>query len=42
MTNVTGDLAVATLVGHWNGAVDFDGGVWASGDGAPAVAPSDD
>ena len=26
--NVTGDLAVATLVGKWNDAVDFGGGVW--------------
>lgn len=28
MTNVTGDLAVATVVGKWNGAVDFADGVW--------------
>lgn len=28
MTNITGDLAVATVVGHWNGAVDFGAGVW--------------
>jgi Na+/H+-dicarboxylate symporter len=28
MTNVTGDLAVATLVGHWNGGVDFTSGSW--------------
>jgi Na+/H+-dicarboxylate symporter len=28
MNNVTGDLAVATVVGHWNGAVDFGAGVW--------------
>ncbi|MEM4781361.1 MAG: dicarboxylate/amino acid:cation symporter [Halalkalicoccus sp.] len=39
MTNVTGDLAVATLVGHWNGAVDFAAGVW---DGTEAVVPGDD
>lgn len=26
--NVTGDLAVATVVGKWNDAVDFDDGVW--------------
>jgi Na+/H+-dicarboxylate symporter len=26
MTNVTGDLAVATVVGKWNGVVDFVGG----------------
>lgn len=42
MTNVTGDLAVATLVAHWNGAVDFDDGVWASAGDAPSIAPSDD
>jgi Na+/H+-dicarboxylate symporter len=42
MTNITGDLAVATLVGHWNSAVDFEGGVWATGDGAPAAVPGDD
>lgn len=28
MTNVTGDLAVATLVGHWNGGIDFTSGSW--------------
>jgi len=27
--NVTGDLAVATVVGKWNDAIDFDDGVWA-------------
>jgi Na+/H+-dicarboxylate symporter len=42
MTNITGDLAVATLVASWNGEVDFEGGVWASGDGAPAAVPGDD
>ncbi|MDL5361613.1 dicarboxylate/amino acid:cation symporter [Halalkalicoccus sp. NIPERK01] len=42
MTNVTGDLAVTTLVAHWNGAVDFDGGVWASGESGPAGVPGDD
>lgn len=26
--NVTGDLAVATVVGKWNDAVDFNDGVW--------------
>ncbi|WP_336343404.1 dicarboxylate/amino acid:cation symporter [Halalkalicoccus ordinarius] len=39
MTNITGDLAVATLVGHWNGAVDFGAGVW---DGATAGVTADD
>ena len=29
MNNVTGDLAVATVVGKWNDAIDLDGGVWA-------------
>lgn len=28
MNNVTGDLAVATVVGAWNDAIDFDDGVW--------------
>jgi Na+/H+-dicarboxylate symporter len=28
MTNITGDLAIATVVGKWNGAVDFASGVW--------------
>ncbi len=29
MNNVTGDLAVATVVGKWNDAIDFTDGVWA-------------
>ncbi|WP_123619866.1 dicarboxylate/amino acid:cation symporter [Halorubrum sp. CSM-61] len=29
MNNVTGDLAVATVVGKWNDAIDFTEGVWA-------------
>ncbi|PLK19401.1 dicarboxylate/amino acid:cation symporter [Natronobacterium gregoryi] len=28
MTNVSGDLAVTTLVAKWNDAVDFDSGTW--------------
>ena len=28
MNNVTGDLAVATVVGKWNDAIDLRGGVW--------------
>jgi Na+/H+-dicarboxylate symporter len=28
MTNISGDLAVATVVGHWNDAVDFGSGIW--------------
>nr|WP_256403514.1 cation:dicarboxylase symporter family transporter [Haloterrigena gelatinilytica] len=39
MTNVTGDLAVATLVGHLNGEVDFSSGSWS---GTTAASPSDD
>jgi Na+/H+-dicarboxylate symporter len=35
MTNIAGDLAVATAVGHWNDAVDFESGVW---DGAVTEA----
>ncbi|MCH7661652.1 MAG: dicarboxylate/amino acid:cation symporter [Euryarchaeota archaeon] len=42
MTNITGDLAVATLVGHWNGEVDFETGVWAGGNGIGEAIPSDD
>ncbi|MGB9965381.1 dicarboxylate/amino acid:cation symporter [Halobacterium sp. CBA1126] len=30
MNNVTGDLAVSTVVGKWNDAVDLDSGVWAA------------
>ncbi|GAA0244819.1 dicarboxylate/amino acid:cation symporter [Haladaptatus pallidirubidus] len=33
MNNVTGDLAVTTLVAKWNGAIDFTTGVWPA-DGA--------
>ncbi len=29
MTNVTGDLAVTTVVAHWNDAIDLTGGSWA-------------
>lgn len=39
MTNITGDLAVTTVVAKWNGAIDFGGGVW---DGSPTdVSPAD-
>ncbi|QCC48604.1 dicarboxylate/amino acid:cation symporter [Halobellus limi] len=31
MNNVTGDLAVSTVVGKWNDAVDFEEGVWTRG-----------
>lgn len=27
-TNVSGDLAVTTVIAKWNGAVDFTAGVW--------------
>ncbi|QGN07835.1 dicarboxylate/amino acid:cation symporter [Halorhabdus sp. CBA1104] len=30
MNNVTGDLAVSTVVGKWNDALDLDEGVWAT------------
>lgn len=30
MNNVTGDLAVSTVVGKWNDALDLDDGVWAA------------
>lgn len=30
MNNVTGDLAVSTLIGKWNEAIDFESGVWSS------------
>ncbi|WP_049921531.1 dicarboxylate/amino acid:cation symporter [Halopiger djelfimassiliensis] len=32
--NVTGDLAVASVVGKWTGAIDLSGGVWADGPNA--------
>ncbi|WP_306056700.1 dicarboxylate/amino acid:cation symporter [Natronococcus wangiae] len=40
MTNISGDLAVTTLVAKWNDAVDFTSGTWAAGD--EAIAPADD
>ncbi|ELZ95834.1 sodium:dicarboxylate symporter [Haloferax mucosum ATCC BAA-1512] len=43
MSNVTGDLAVATVVGKWNDAVEFGDGVWAEpASGVGALTPSDD
>ena len=39
MTNISGDLAVTTVVAKWNGAVDFTAGVW--GDGSEPVQPAD-
>ncbi|MFC6719070.1 dicarboxylate/amino acid:cation symporter [Natrialbaceae archaeon GCM10025810] len=43
MNNVAGDLAVTTVVGKWNDAIDFTRGVWtpASTD-TRRVAPGDD
>lgn len=41
MTNITGDLAVATVVGKWNGAIDFADGVW-TGDIAGTPTAADD
>jgi Na+/H+-dicarboxylate symporter len=37
-SNVTGDLAVSTVVGKWNDAIDLGGGVWASDGATPATA----
>jgi len=43
MNNVTGDLAVASVVGKWNDAIDFDEGVWARSLGDPGdPAAADD
>jgi Na+/H+-dicarboxylate symporter len=43
MNNVTGDLAVSTVVGKWNDAVDFDTGVWTRGkDRLGGVVPGGD
>ncbi|AHG01939.1 amino acid transporter (plasmid) [Halostagnicola larsenii XH-48] len=43
MNNVTGDLAVSTVVGKWNDAIDFDNGVWTqtSTDGGNLVSGED-
>ncbi len=41
MTNISGDLAVTTLVAKWNDAVDFDGGTWVER-GSPAATATDD
>ncbi|MFA9518022.1 dicarboxylate/amino acid:cation symporter [Halopenitus sp. H-Gu1] len=40
--NVTGDLAVATVVGKWNDAIDVTGGVWMDGPEASLKAPASD
>ncbi len=41
MNNVTGDLAVSTVVGKWNDALVLDDGVWASGVGEQAASADD-
>ncbi len=41
MNNVTGDLAVSTVVGKWNDALDLDDGVWVEV-GSERAAPADD
>lgn len=30
MTNITGDLAVTTVIAKWNGGIDFNSSVWAA------------
>jgi Na+/H+-dicarboxylate symporter len=47
MNNVTGDLAVTTLVAKWNDAIDFNTGIWADDEGidlgdAPSTISGDD
>lgn len=43
MNNVTGDLAVATVVGKWNDAIDFNSGVWERQPaGSSPIASGDD
>ncbi|SFS92466.1 dicarboxylate/amino acid:cation symporter [Halostagnicola kamekurae] len=43
MNNVTGDLAVSTVVGKWNDAIDLDDGVWTqtSANGGNTVSGDD-
>ena len=41
MTNISGDLAVTTLVAKWNDAVDFTGGAWTPNDGEWAPLADD-
>ena len=43
MNNVTGDLAVSTVVGKWNDGLNLDEGVWSRDSrGAAEFAPGDD
>jgi Na+/H+-dicarboxylate symporter len=43
LNNVTGDLAVSTVVGKWNDAVDVDSGVWSGPrDSLSSAVTSDD
>ena len=38
MTNVTGDLAVTTVVAKWNEGIDFADGAWTASTGLPSPA----
>jgi len=42
MTNISGDLAVTTIVAKWNGAVDFTQGAWVGEHGDSGVVADDD
>ncbi len=42
LTNVSGDLAVTTLVANWNDAVDFDRGSWVGEAPTTSGAPAED
>ncbi|ELZ13799.1 sodium:dicarboxylate symporter [Halovivax asiaticus JCM 14624] len=42
MNNVTGDLAVSTVVGKWNDAIDLDRGVWTQTEPDTATGVSGD
>ncbi|PSP55787.1 dicarboxylate/amino acid:cation symporter [Halobacteriales archaeon QS_1_67_19] len=42
MTNISGDLAVTTLVAKWHDAVDFGGGSWVGAGTGENPTPADD
>ncbi|WP_266080177.1 dicarboxylate/amino acid:cation symporter [Haladaptatus caseinilyticus] len=42
MNNVTGDLAVSSLAGKWNDAIDLESGVWTDMRDRPSVGVSSD
>ncbi|MBX0297566.1 dicarboxylate/amino acid:cation symporter [Haloarcula nitratireducens] len=42
MNNVTGDLAVSTVVGKWNDGLDLENGVWSRDLSAANLVPGDD